>query len=503
MRRVMCLVLFLLVILQGVPGVSAQVDEAALEQEIIDACLYGKAADVSEYAVTYDTFSKVFNRLMESGRMPWFTDYGYSYRYNERTGYLLEFTPESLDPAQYDRTLYEQKLAEVMAACIHEGMTPEQIALSVHDYLILINVYDESLEANTGYDLLVNGTTVCAGYTALYMDILNRAGVPCVSVTSEPMEHTWNLVQLDGQWYHVDVTWDDPTTDIYGRVEHTYFLVTDAEIAVGEKPHHDWVTDITCTSTRYSDAYWRDIHSGIFFESADAAYLLRSGDFTNTVCRRNMATGEETVLHTVKEPTIDIGYGTYTYTHMGLWYRGGRLWYGTLDTLRSMTTDGSDTRTEYTHDVRNNKNFIYGFALRGNTVNITTSDHQGNMASCTAPVETATHLHSYTETQTAPTCEEQGYILSSCSCGISCKSDLTQPLGHDYEETDKKDPTFKKEGHVTEVCRTCDHTQTRTLPVVDPAQWLQENARTVILLAAMVIGIIASVANSKKKAKKR
>lgn len=40
--------------------------------------------------------------------------------------------------------------------------------------------------------------------------------------------HTWNMVKVDGNWYHVDITWDDPTGA--NTLRYTYFLVSDAQI---------------------------------------------------------------------------------------------------------------------------------------------------------------------------------------------------------------------------------------------------------------------------------
>ena len=41
------------------------------------------------------------------------------------------------------------------------------------------------------------------------------------------MNHIWNLIKIDGKWYHVDVTWDDPIMDKPGRVKHDNFLRSD------------------------------------------------------------------------------------------------------------------------------------------------------------------------------------------------------------------------------------------------------------------------------------
>ena len=449
----------------------------AMEEDIIplivERCTYSQPADLSKYKLNEEAFDRIYNQLHNEGSLPWYTTGSYSYHYNEQTGILLGFTPENLDPQKYDRTLYEQKLAEVMDRCIHEGMDAVQIALSVHDYLILNSVYDETLQANTAYDLLVNGTTVCAGYTSVYMDILNRAGVPCVSVTSTPMEHTWNLVQIDGQWYHVDVTWDDPTPDHYGFVSHRYFLVTDDEIADGEDPHYDWNTDITCDDTRFTDAYWKDVESGIFFESSAVSYLMRSEEFTNYICRREEATGKQTVLYTDDKPYVNIGYGNYTYQHRGLALHGDRLWFGTLDALRSVRTDGSGLQTEYRY--HESDMYLYSFHIDGDTAYLTTADHSGNTAAATADLPASgAHIHSYTETVQQPQCEAGGYTTSVCDCGLSCQSDPIAPTGHTLTQIGGKAATIFSSGFSDEKCSVCEYTQTVQFPRLTLTQWLLE-----------------------------
>ena len=79
---------------------------------------------------------------------------------------------------------------------------------------------DEHSTCRTAYDGLIYGVGVCEAYTRTFKAILDRLGIPCVCVTgiyspkstiNEP--HIWNYVQIDGKWYGVDVTHDDPTWD--------------------------------------------------------------------------------------------------------------------------------------------------------------------------------------------------------------------------------------------------------------------------------------------------
>ena len=55
---------------------------------------------------------------------------------------------------------------------------------------------------------------------------LRKAGVPRGVATSQYVNHSWNVVNIVGKCYHVDATWDDPTSDIPGRSMHDYFLVS-------------------------------------------------------------------------------------------------------------------------------------------------------------------------------------------------------------------------------------------------------------------------------------
>ena len=61
------------------------------------------------------------------------------------------------------------------------------------------------------------------------MDLL---GIECITVEgtaySYTADHAWNQVKLEGEWYCVDVTWDDPTTSgtVSERSAHRFFNVT-------------------------------------------------------------------------------------------------------------------------------------------------------------------------------------------------------------------------------------------------------------------------------------
>lgn len=90
----------------------------------------------------------------------------------------------------------------------------------VHDYLVDNIEYDTTISRNNIYDVygaLVNRIAVCEGYARSFKYILDEMGIPCVLVIGtgtnsqgETERHAWNYVELEGNWYAVDCTWDDP-----------------------------------------------------------------------------------------------------------------------------------------------------------------------------------------------------------------------------------------------------------------------------------------------------
>jgi len=98
---------------------------------------------------------------------------------------------------------------------------------ATHDYLIKYNNYH--IGSDGPYRALYKGQTNCNGYALAFMAIMRECGIPCTYETGD--NHAWNTVLLDGEWYNIDVTWDDTGVwDKEGGVLYDYFL----------KSNQDW-----------------------------------------------------------------------------------------------------------------------------------------------------------------------------------------------------------------------------------------------------------------------
>lgn len=108
-------------------------------------------------------------------------------------------------------------------------------ALLAHDRLCAACCYDaDAPDCGSAYGAWMNGRASCAGYAEGYALLLESVGIPVRILAGtvqlpdgRALPHAWNLVYLDGSWYHTDCTWDD-TADADG---HAMFLCDDAAIA--------------------------------------------------------------------------------------------------------------------------------------------------------------------------------------------------------------------------------------------------------------------------------
>ena len=118
------------------------------------------------------------------------------------------------------------------------GNTFEDVKM-IHDYLVDTINYDSSLSKQNIYNIygaLVNRECVCEGYARAFKYLLDELDIPCVMIIGtatnsqgETENHAWNYVQLNGAWYAVDTTWDDPVVVGGGTAseesKYKYFLV--------------------------------------------------------------------------------------------------------------------------------------------------------------------------------------------------------------------------------------------------------------------------------------
>ncbi|MBQ4354361.1 MAG: S-layer homology domain-containing protein [Clostridia bacterium] len=276
MKLISCL--FLAILLSAVCAASVSADYAGYEQqngieqyEEIYEHLYNAIADEAEqtdlsaYQLRTDDLMQIYADILASTPEFFYLENKISYYYKTvgvqdivtAVSFQYKMTGEELDAAQLR---YEQELSYIVSM-VDPSLSEAEKALWVHDYLIAACSYDESQTYYDAYSLFCERKGVCQAYALAYIAVLRELGMHSVMVASEEMNHAWNLVKVDGEWYHADLVYDDPAPDRIGRVIHENFLLNDEEIMHTSDPHVGWESGIVCTSDVYTEAIWKDILS--------------------------------------------------------------------------------------------------------------------------------------------------------------------------------------------------------------------------------------------------
>lgn len=124
------------------------------------------------------------------------------------------------------------KVDKILNDNVNNNMPPKEKIRVIHDYIINHTEYDklkyenkndDTYKSNTAYGVLIEGYGTCNGYADAMEIFLDKMNIINYKISNE--EHIWNLVYLDGKWYHLDLTWDDPISDININRD-TYFLIS-------------------------------------------------------------------------------------------------------------------------------------------------------------------------------------------------------------------------------------------------------------------------------------
>ena len=118
---------------------------------------------------------------------------------------------------------------------VKDGMSEEEKVKAIHDYLIYsanyVNDGNYQSAENWAYGaggVLIHKEGVCQSYAIAFYMMAVSAGLDCkfVTGTAKGGGHAWNQVKVDGKWYYIDCTWDDPIMNGHsgGGERYKYYL---------------------------------------------------------------------------------------------------------------------------------------------------------------------------------------------------------------------------------------------------------------------------------------
>lgn len=236
-----------------------------------------------------------------------------SYRQNRLTGtYIvtikeIKFAP-ALDSAfaDIDEAMeYKTKLENAVADFNVQGDTRYEQLKSIHDAISLFTYYDETAKfMSSALGALIEPGVVCEGYSEGFKLICDRLDIPCVLVfgnydAEDNTAHMWNYVKMeDGNWYGLDLTWDD-TDGAYGvDYKYQYFLKGSTNFFKNHTEEPDYLSTIFTYPELASDDYSPS-------QSVPVTTTAASETTTSTTTSTETTTSEITfVTETEPETTV-------------------------------------------------------------------------------------------------------------------------------------------------------------------------------------------------------
>jgi len=144
---------------------------------------------------------------------------------------------------RYDKDTFDdmakayRKEAKKILNKLTDDMSRYKKIRTIHDSIINSAVYDINSETSDNiYGTLVENKGKCDGYAKSFSYICGQAGIRTVTVIGDDKSysndtmHMWNKVYYNKNWYNVDVTWDDPVSNIKDNLKYDFFMVSDDAI---------------------------------------------------------------------------------------------------------------------------------------------------------------------------------------------------------------------------------------------------------------------------------
>ena len=235
--------------------------------------------DIRKYNINENELDNIVLYLVYY-RQYYYIDDGYSYRYyiddygRTKIVSLIPTYIMSKSAVIAGNNLINNKMNALAAEASKLSTDIEKI-LYIHNYVVGNLEYDfDNYDQNHNniYNALKDGVTMCVGYAETFNCAARRLGIKSYIVTSIANRHAWNLVYLDGRYYHVDCTFDDPSYDdeslltnpVSGGYLYENLMCSDTVAASTGHIATDWeVNGINvyryATSTTYDNFVWRNI----------------------------------------------------------------------------------------------------------------------------------------------------------------------------------------------------------------------------------------------------
>lgn len=399
--------------------------------------------------------------------------------------------------------VYEETYASLMAQMdaavsgVDAAWSDAEKALYLHEWMSKKFDYDhdeyeteaETNLRHTAYGMLLRDKGVCEGYAWLYGLLLHRVGVDSMMVQSIALNHAWNMLLIDGAWYHVDVTWDDIFATHPGLLTHDYLLLSHDTMYSASHESSDWelINGANAVempdSTRYEDAFWNGsiaciepYQDGTWLAIKQDETASATGWFTKyTFYPEDGSADAEQVMSLNDRWYVSRNYSTYyTNSYIVPAMHGSVLYYTTPDSIMALKNgivvwlmnlteeqkalgylyglqiegdtlyyyvakNANYAATEYSLDLTVYQQYIDAIAGEDTTEEPTTAEETTVTEVATDPVETTTETTTETTEVTETTTETTTEITEETT---ETEPETTEPTEAPADPTEPEEPVY-------------------------------------------------------------
>lgn len=193
--------------------------------------LISKKLDVNDVKKVYWAFDYDNAQFIELGN-----GCGYTYTGSTVTALRASGIRPDENRDNYSRLYseFDSTVQNILNNALRERSGYDQL-LYIHDWIVNNTEYRRNgpQYISEADGPILHGIALCEGYSKAFMYLAQALGYDCVCVAGKANgeDHMWNMVELNGRWYHVDATWDDPVmSDGSSSLRHDYFLISDKSI---------------------------------------------------------------------------------------------------------------------------------------------------------------------------------------------------------------------------------------------------------------------------------
>ncbi|MCR5251997.1 MAG: chitobiase/beta-hexosaminidase C-terminal domain-containing protein, partial [Lachnospiraceae bacterium] len=323
--------------------------------------------DISAYKVPKADVGKFYFGILNSHPDLFYVDGGFSYNYNDT--YATKILPRySTEYSQADIDLFYETVDRIIDSIDSDWSKLEKV-LYLHDYLVTHCDYQKTQPYTkfNAYNALVEGDSVCQGYAEAFECLLQRIGVDGQVVTSEGINHAWNVLSLDGKWYYIDCTWDDPLGRCGPYCGHSNLLRSREGMTETGHTSTDWVgaedsSNIYGTipgATTYDSYFWSEIDSVLPLVGHKTMIVTETSGMFYDFSTKN---SDVFSITTSSWPVKGNPYSHWVGTYSNVVAVNGVFYYSTCDSIYSCTTSKEQEKVYELSSSELSKGYIYGLS---------------------------------------------------------------------------------------------------------------------------------------------